>query len=67
MNEFTLYQLCRIFYVQLVDKRINFLFQELEEIYVDLCATVTESILQGAEVVSSRVSYSRNFIHFFYP
>lgn len=32
------------------------LFQELEEIYTDLCSSVSDSILQGAEVVSSRVS-----------
>ncbi|KAK9871722.1 hypothetical protein WA026_014173 [Henosepilachna vigintioctopunctata] len=30
------------------------LLQELEEIYSDICSTITESILQGAEVVSSR-------------
>lgn len=32
------------------------LFQELEEIYSDLCSTVTDAVLQGAEVVSSRVN-----------
>ncbi|XP_050305292.1 uncharacterized protein LOC126742589 isoform X8 [Anthonomus grandis grandis] len=30
------------------------LLQELEEIYTDLCSTVTEAVIQGAEVVSSR-------------
>lgn len=30
------------------------LLQEVEEIYCDLCSTVTEAVLQGAEVVSSR-------------
>ncbi|CAH1104158.1 unnamed protein product [Psylliodes chrysocephalus] len=30
------------------------LLQELEEIYVDLCSTLTEAVLQGAEVVSNR-------------
>ncbi|XP_018568029.1 uncharacterized protein LOC108908470 [Anoplophora glabripennis] len=30
------------------------LLQELEEIYSDLCSTVTDAVLQGAEVVSSR-------------
>ncbi|XP_017768879.1 PREDICTED: uncharacterized protein LOC108557015 [Nicrophorus vespilloides] len=32
------------------------LLQELEEIYKDLCSTLTEAVLQGAEVVSARVS-----------
>ncbi|XP_060529110.1 uncharacterized protein LOC132703706 isoform X4 [Cylas formicarius] len=30
------------------------LLQELEEIYTDLCSTVTDAVIQGAEVVSSR-------------
>ncbi|XP_065155672.1 uncharacterized protein Stacl isoform X5 [Atheta coriaria] len=30
------------------------LLQELEEIYTDLCATLTESVIQGAEVVAAR-------------
>ncbi|XP_072381374.1 uncharacterized protein Stacl isoform X2 [Diabrotica undecimpunctata] len=30
------------------------LLQELEDIYVDLCSTVTDAVLQGAEVVSNR-------------
>ncbi|XP_068897067.1 uncharacterized protein Stacl isoform X8 [Tenebrio molitor] len=30
------------------------LLQELEEIYTDLCAAVSEAVLQGAEVVSAR-------------
>ncbi|KAJ8976792.1 hypothetical protein NQ317_014135 [Molorchus minor] len=30
------------------------LLQELEDIYTDLCSTVTDAVLQGAEVVSSR-------------
>ncbi|XP_063929392.1 uncharacterized protein LOC135141810 isoform X6 [Zophobas morio] len=30
------------------------LLQELEEIYTDLCAAVSEAVLQGAEVVGSR-------------
>nr|CAH7722068.1 unnamed protein product [Callosobruchus chinensis] len=30
------------------------LLQEIEEIYTDLCSTVTEAVLQGAEVVSTR-------------
>ncbi|XP_048522316.1 uncharacterized protein LOC109542090 isoform X4 [Dendroctonus ponderosae] len=30
------------------------LLQELEEIYEDLCSTVADAVLQGAEVVSSR-------------
>ncbi|GJQ87483.1 hypothetical protein Trydic_g19242 [Trypoxylus dichotomus] len=30
------------------------LLQELEEIYCDLCSTVADAVLQGAEVVSSR-------------
>lgn len=30
------------------------LLQELEEIYTDLCSTVTEAVIQGAEIVSSR-------------
>ncbi|KAG5894684.1 hypothetical protein JTB14_014333 [Gonioctena quinquepunctata] len=30
------------------------LLQELEEIYTDLCSTVTDAVLQGAEVVSNR-------------
>uniref|UniRef100_A0A6P7EYR5 Uncharacterized protein LOC114324758 isoform X1 n=1 Tax=Diabrotica virgifera virgifera TaxID=50390 RepID=A0A6P7EYR5_DIAVI len=30
------------------------LLQELDEIYVDLCSTVTDAVLQGAEVVSNR-------------
>ncbi|KAK3915645.1 F-BAR and double SH3 domains protein 1, partial [Frankliniella fusca] len=32
------------------------LMQELEDIYADLCATLTDAALQGAEVISSRVS-----------
>ncbi|XP_074036554.1 SH3 and cysteine-rich domain-containing protein isoform X3 [Leptinotarsa decemlineata] len=32
------------------------LLQELEEIYTDLCSTVTEAVLQGAEVVSNRAT-----------
>jgi len=35
---------------------VNVLLQELEEIYTDLCSTVTEAVIQGAEIVSSRVS-----------
>lgn len=35
---------------------IKTLLQELEEVYSDLCSTVTEAIIQGAEVVSNRVS-----------
>lgn len=31
-------------------------FQELEEVYSDLCATLSESVLQGAEIIASRVS-----------
>lgn len=31
-------------------------FQELEEVYVDLCNTLSESILLGSEIVSTRVS-----------
>ncbi|XP_057670494.1 uncharacterized protein LOC130902399 isoform X7 [Diorhabda carinulata] len=30
------------------------LLQELEDIYVDLCSTVTDAVVQGAEVVSNR-------------
>ncbi|CAG9860266.1 unnamed protein product [Phyllotreta striolata] len=30
------------------------LLQELEEIYIDLCSTLTDAVLQGAEVVSNR-------------
>ncbi|CAH1122786.1 unnamed protein product [Ceutorhynchus assimilis] len=30
------------------------LLQELEEIYTDLCSTVTDAVIQGAEIVSSR-------------
>lgn len=32
------------------------MFQELEEIYSDLCSTVADGIIQGAEIVSNRVS-----------
>lgn len=31
------------------------MFQELEEIYSDLCSTVAEAVLQDAEIVSTRV------------
>ncbi|CAH1154321.1 unnamed protein product [Phaedon cochleariae] len=38
------------------------LLQELEEIYTDLCSTVTEAVLQGAEVVSNRaIEQSRRY------
>jgi hypothetical protein len=33
-----------------------YLFQELEEVYSDLCSTLSESVLQGAEIISARVS-----------
>lgn len=35
------------------------LLQELEDIYNDLCATVSEAVIQGAEVISSKVSWRR--------
>lgn len=33
------------------------LLQELEEIYSDLCSIVSEAVLQGAEAISTRVSF----------
>ncbi|XP_046668612.1 uncharacterized protein LOC124359657 isoform X10 [Homalodisca vitripennis] len=32
------------------------LLQELEEVYSDLCTTLTDSVLQGAEVISTRAT-----------
>lgn len=36
--------------------RILFL-QELEDIYNDVCLTLSDAVLQGAEVVASRVRF----------
>lgn len=35
------------------------LMQELEEIYTDLCNTVAETVLQGADAISAKVKYSK--------
>jgi len=35
-----------------------FFFQEVEEVYSDLCVTLSDSVLQGAEMISVRVSYN---------
>lgn len=32
------------------------LMQELEEIYIDLCAIVSDAVLQGADIISTKVS-----------
>lgn len=45
------------------------LMQELEEIYTDLCTIISDAMLQGAEVISSKVSKAKinamtNKIHF---
>ncbi|XP_075235389.1 SH3 and cysteine-rich domain-containing protein isoform X1 [Lycorma delicatula] len=32
------------------------LLQELEDVYIDLCSTLSDSVLQGAEVISMRAS-----------
>uniref|UniRef100_A0A1V1FKT3 Putative cysteine-rich protein 13 n=1 Tax=Reticulitermes speratus TaxID=60591 RepID=A0A1V1FKT3_9NEOP len=38
------------------------LLQELEEVYSDLCATLSESVLQGAEIISTRaIEQSRRY------
>lgn len=50
------------------------LLQELEEVYTDLCAIVSEAIFNGADVISSKVSIYTIHIHimccchlFYYP
>lgn len=38
------------------------LLQELEDVYSDLCATLSESVLQGAEIISARaIEQSRRY------
>lgn len=39
------------------------LLQELEDIYNDLCATVSEAVMQSTEVISGKVSVAREMGH----
>lgn len=47
---------CPFTHDSLRNMKLRICSQELEEIYTDLCGTVSEAVLQGSEVVASRVS-----------